>query len=60
MGRTDILSTRQEIQEYLGGIGKRAFYSLYKEGLPVKKIGGRWFSRRESIDSWFKNQFRPW
>ncbi len=52
------LINRQEICDYLR-IGKNVLYSLVKDGLPVKQVGGWWVGHKEELDEWFQVKNAP-
>jgi hypothetical protein len=53
MVESKALINRKEICTYLR-IGKNVFYSLVKEGLLVKRVGGRWVGHKDELDDFFR------
>lgn len=54
MSDSKILNSRDDICTFLR-IGKRVFYRLKDQGLPVKKIGLAWYGHRDVLEKWFKD-----
>lgn len=52
-----ILTGMQAILDHIG-VGKAAFYSLVKLGLPATVIDGRWYAHADNLDAFFQQATR--
>jgi hypothetical protein len=49
-----ILSSKEEIKSYIGGISNHLFYKYIKCGLPARYEDNRWTAHTENIDNFFR------
>ena len=49
-----LLRNLEEILDYCG-ISEDLFRKFHENGLPARKIEGRWFSHKDGIDQFFKS-----
>ncbi len=49
-----ILTSKEEIKEYCGGISNHLFNKYVKMGLPARFEDNRWCAHTENIDTFFK------
>lgn len=51
----------KSIASYVGLVGtdnrKRLKVLIDKEGMPVKKVGGRWYAEKALLKDWYDNKF---
>ena len=48
-----ILRNLEEILEYMG-VSEDLFRKFHENGLPARKIDGRWFAHTDNIDEYFR------
>lgn len=52
-----ILVGMQAIMDYIG-VGKSAFYTLIRNGLPATVIDNRWYAHKDNLDAYFQQVTR--
>jgi biotin operon repressor len=55
---TDLLAGKKEILGYLRCSDWARVQRLIRDGLPIKKNGGRWEALRSAIDEWYKGRMQ--
>lgn len=55
MAESKALIGRKAICDYLG-IGKQKFYSLVKDDMPVRMVGGYWTGHKDELNGFFRVQ----
>jgi hypothetical protein len=50
----NILTSKEEIKEYLGGVSNYLFNKYIKMGMPARFEDNRWCAHTENIDNFFK------
>ncbi len=48
-----LLRNLEEILEYMG-VSEDLFRKFHENGLPARKIDGRWFAHTDNIDEYFR------
>jgi len=53
MDKSNVLIGRGRICDFLS-IGKEAFYTLVKNGMPVRKVGAMWVGHQDDLEEFFR------
>lgn len=54
----DLLATQKEILSYLRRSDWPSVEKLIDDGLPVRKVGGRWEALKTEVERWYQDRLK--